>query len=829
MEEAGVITRSKTQPDRPATSMVSQASQSPLQTRGKKRQRPTEQSEPDSPTQTQKQCTFRSNVIGTVGLLSKLNLNNAHLELLKQTPFWMLIDAIRKGKLAEKACMKHDRPILSIIQNYDTNDSKFLIGGDLNKKKSDVAFAIRRGIQEARIGVTIAWAYVHCMEKIEEIKDYDWAQSIAETLNTSMHKFHDKPRDATGCVVALMVYEEELQETCQEAQVYGMTHPEVVDDNDMETISQMMQHTQSPQSPAVQRLDEIHLTEKQQTSPLVSTSSPEQQQAMFSQSQSQSGETMVPSTYQPLDFINFSQGIIKEHNQMEKFCDSLLEDNDQDKDTMKNELEKMEKERNAMKEKLQKMVTMSNTMMQAQEQHKFLIENTAVLEKDSDAMKNQLLEMEKERHSLEEKLQEMDSMSKVFKKDRDEMEKQMLEMGKERDSLKEMLQNADSMSNKIVQTFELKTAELEKQKHMMLQQFEIEKEKIKKDLMMQIESLKTEKGQLQKYLSTTEQKQKAIIVQKDAEICSLTNKLSIQPQKHLPVVETDSSLLTQGSEEAIHNITQTYTDEKIEQVVHEVTQLYSTAAEKSEGDNKDDNAKQRPRRQKMDDDYYYGSITKDGRKKEQIVLVESDEPQAETKKLDDKIPPLEKKANIVLSLLPDKCQETIRKFWELEEGCTHIWDCEFDDLRIYQEDVRFLLCDRELTSQTFIGGDQDAANRALDVVRSKILNTRTILIPIYCSSHYTLLELDTIDQEWKFYNSILVVAYIIRQKLMKKLIQSDLTKQQCLQMRADIVQAFVNDPKRSWTPKIYHNRMENPRLQKYYDDQELLEEKKKQA
>ncbi|KAF7154339.1 hypothetical protein RHSIM_Rhsim01G0025600 [Rhododendron simsii] len=169
--------------------------------------------------------------------------------------------------------MKHDKPILSIIENYDTNDSKFLIGGkkvaitrndikliigivcgnkligDLNKKKSDVAFATRRGIQEATIGskkmkdmineilqkkeesiidedirdvvrficmficlmlffptsgVTIAWAYVHCMEKIEEIKDYDWVQSIAEILNTSMHKFHDKPRDATGCVVALM-------------------------------------------------------------------------------------------------------------------------------------------------------------------------------------------------------------------------------------------------------------------------------------------------------------------------------------------------------------------------------------------------------------------------------------------------------------------------------------------------------------------------------------------------------------------------------------------------------------------------------------------------
>ncbi|KAI8545244.1 hypothetical protein RHMOL_Rhmol07G0026000 [Rhododendron molle] len=394
--QTGRITRSKTQPDRPTTSMLSQASQSPSQTQGKNRQSPKQkkvtnkrqrltqdsliqtqkqtrrkkqqipkqkkkatkqesESEPNSSTQTQKQCTFRSNIIGTVGLLSKVNLNNAHLELLKQTPFWILIDAIRKGKLTEKACIKHDKPILSIIQNYDTNDSKFLIGGkkvaitrndiklifgiacgnkpirDLNKKKSDVEFATRRGIQEAR--VTIAWTYVHCMEKIEEIKDYDWAQSIAETLNASMHKFYDKPRDATGCVVALIT----------------------------------------------------------------------------------------------------------------------------------------------------------------QEQHKFLMEKNTLLEKDSDAMKNKLLEMEKERDSLEEKLQNTDSMSNVLKKDRDEMENQLQEMRKEKDSLKEKLQNTDDMSNKMLQTFELNTTDFKKQKQMMLQQFQIEKNKIERALTVQIQTLTNEK------------------------------------------------------------------------------------------------------------------------------------------------------------------------------------------------------------------------------------------------------------------------------------------------------------------------------------------------
>ncbi|KAG5553292.1 hypothetical protein RHGRI_011227 [Rhododendron griersonianum] len=471
------------------------------------------------------------------------------------------------------------------------------------------------------------------------------------------------------------------------------------------------------------------------------------------------------------------------------------------------------------------------------------------MRKERDSLKETLQNtdaMSDNNKKAEEKLQKMDTLSNVLKKYRDEMENQLLEMRKERDSLKETLQNTDAMSDNN-----------------------------KKALTMQIESLTTEKGQLQKYLNTTEQRQKAIIVQKDAEIRSLTNKLSIQPrhtkepQKHLPAVETDSSLLTQRSEESIHNITQTYTDQKIEQVVHEVTQLYALAEKKSKGDNKDDNAKQRPRKQNKDENYYYGSITKDGHKKEPIVLEETDEPQAEIKKLDNKIAPLEKKARIVLALLPDQCQETIRKFWELEEGCTHIWDCEDPNLRIYQED-------------TFLGGDQNSAKRALDSVSSKILKTRTILIPIYGSSHYTLLELDTIDQEWRFYNSIrrqgrrdkyceatatlrnnvtnyinqhsnkkiktsakllnntpqqepgsvdcaVVVAYIIRQKLMKQPIQSDLSKQQCLQMRADIVEAFVSDPNRSWTPEIYHNRIENLRLQKFYDDQELLQEKEKQA
>ncbi|XP_058185659.1 uncharacterized protein LOC131302883 [Rhododendron vialii] len=526
-------------------------------------------------------------------------------------------------------------------------------------------------------------------------------------------------------------------------------------------------------------------------------------------------------------------------------------------------------------------------------------------------MKNQLLEMEKERDSLEQKLQKMDTVSNVLKKDRDEMEKQLLEMEKEMD-------------------------EFEKQKHMMLQQFEIEKNKIKKALTMQIESLMTEKGQLQKYLSTTEQRQKAIIVQKDAEIRCLTNKLSLTTSfpsnrdipKNLKRIYRFSRLIPLCSHKEVrkqyitsHKHTLIRRLSKWSMKLHNymlIPEKILKGTTKMIMQNKDHEGK------KKDDNYYYGSITKDGHKKEQIVLVESDKPLAEIKKLDDKIPPLGKKADIVLALLPDEWQETIRKFWELEEGCTHIWDCELDDLRIYQEDVRFLLCDRELIGQpidayvhlltttlqpptsgpsfslgiedsqqdmpfvfnsfssTFLEGDQNSANRALDVVRSKILNTRTILIPIFGSNHYTLLELDTIDQEWRFYNSIhrqgrrdkyceatanlrknvtnyinqqckkkiktsaklvddapqqepgsvdcaVVVAYIIRQKLMKKPIQSDLTKQQCLQMRADIVQAFVSDPKRSWTPEIYHNRMENLRLQKYYDDQELLEEKKKKA
>ena len=282
MEQAGITTRSNTQPNRTPPSMMDvQQSQRKRQSPkiknvpGKRRkltQESDEEEESHMPTQTQKQVTFRSTLMGSLTLLPKLNLKVAHLDLLKQTPFWLLIDAIRNGQLTDQSCMKRDKPIMNIIKCYNTEDKKFLIGGkkvSLTKNdiklifgiacgekeigqqktnKSDCAFASRRQINKRRLGsarmkelidellnkeeqsdediqdvvrlicmfiwltiffatsgTTITWQHVDCMENISEIKDYDWAKCIADTLHESLCRYCSRPHDTTGCVIALMV------------------------------------------------------------------------------------------------------------------------------------------------------------------------------------------------------------------------------------------------------------------------------------------------------------------------------------------------------------------------------------------------------------------------------------------------------------------------------------------------------------------------------------------------------------------------------------------------------------------------------------------------
>ncbi|KAI8554664.1 hypothetical protein RHMOL_Rhmol05G0115600 [Rhododendron molle] len=57
-----------------------------------------------------------------------LELQEHHLKLLRRTPFWLLIDALRKQRLSNDNCMKFDKVALKIIKSYDHEARTFKIG-----------------------------------------------------------------------------------------------------------------------------------------------------------------------------------------------------------------------------------------------------------------------------------------------------------------------------------------------------------------------------------------------------------------------------------------------------------------------------------------------------------------------------------------------------------------------------------------------------------------------------------------------------------------------------------------------------------------------------
>ncbi|KAG5560077.1 hypothetical protein RHGRI_003387 [Rhododendron griersonianum] len=87
-----------------------------------------------------KQVTYRSNLQAMVNLMRDLKLQEHHLILLRKTPFWLLIDALKKKKLSNDNCTKFDKVALKIIKSYDHEGKAFKIGGRrVNIQTNDVA------------------------------------------------------------------------------------------------------------------------------------------------------------------------------------------------------------------------------------------------------------------------------------------------------------------------------------------------------------------------------------------------------------------------------------------------------------------------------------------------------------------------------------------------------------------------------------------------------------------------------------------------------------------------------------------------------------------
>ncbi|CAL5342178.1 unnamed protein product [Camellia sinensis] len=73
-------------------------------------------------------------------------------------------------------------------------------------------------------GETIGWAFYSYMNPLDNMIEYDWAESIRATLMGSSGQNCGKPGRITGCVMLLVVYGDELMASPTEAKMYHHTN-----------------------------------------------------------------------------------------------------------------------------------------------------------------------------------------------------------------------------------------------------------------------------------------------------------------------------------------------------------------------------------------------------------------------------------------------------------------------------------------------------------------------------------------------------------------------------------------------------------------------------
>ncbi|KAF7124920.1 hypothetical protein RHSIM_Rhsim12G0117400 [Rhododendron simsii] len=230
--------------------------------------------------QTQPASSNQCNLQSICRVLKDTKLNDRHIASLKKTPFWLLFEAIMNRKLLSDNCRKYDEVVLRIIQSYEEESRSFIVGDrqlkltmehvklifgiscgevqmmETNAKKESVTLAKRLKIKEPRLsapamkqkikeltstekeqdvedvvrllclylcvtlffsnqGTTVNWSYVQHMEGLEKAKQYDWAEAIRKYLLMSVHNNHKELKGLKGSTVLLLV-----QETAEERKIF---------------------------------------------------------------------------------------------------------------------------------------------------------------------------------------------------------------------------------------------------------------------------------------------------------------------------------------------------------------------------------------------------------------------------------------------------------------------------------------------------------------------------------------------------------------------------------------------------------------------------------
>ncbi|CAL5341723.1 unnamed protein product [Camellia sinensis] len=103
-----------------------------------------------------KQPTFcyRSNIAGIVKLVAVSKLKDKHLQHLQKTPFWLLLDAMRKTDLNQHEFQKCDDIVMRINQTFVPEKSAFMVGGkhiELTRINMQPIFGIQGGKKSLKV------------------------------------------------------------------------------------------------------------------------------------------------------------------------------------------------------------------------------------------------------------------------------------------------------------------------------------------------------------------------------------------------------------------------------------------------------------------------------------------------------------------------------------------------------------------------------------------------------------------------------------------------------------------------------------------------------
>ncbi|CAL5338778.1 unnamed protein product [Camellia sinensis] len=81
---------------------------------------------------------YRSNMLSLIRFFNATKLEKEHFQILKKTPFFLLVDILSKQKLQKADSIKYDDVVAKILQTYQMDGTTFQIGGKkLKLKRND--------------------------------------------------------------------------------------------------------------------------------------------------------------------------------------------------------------------------------------------------------------------------------------------------------------------------------------------------------------------------------------------------------------------------------------------------------------------------------------------------------------------------------------------------------------------------------------------------------------------------------------------------------------------------------------------------------------------